>query len=136
MPLTKQLIKEASAAQHNEIKRDRPNMASSCRIQPPPKQSAPGTAGDLFTGSLPSPETSDIQLSSRMRQIRMRITLVKMKRFTTAAALLTAALLTVATAPAAISIMPLKDVRAGMHGTGKTVFSGDKVEDFQVETLA
>lgn len=31
--------------------------------------------------------------------------------------------------------MPLKDVRAGMHGIGKTVFSGDKVEDFQVEIL-
>jgi hypothetical protein len=31
--------------------------------------------------------------------------------------------------------MPLKDVRAGMHGTGKTVFNGDKVEDFQVEIL-
>src|SRR5580704_2625080 len=31
--------------------------------------------------------------------------------------------------------MPLKDVRAGMHGVGKTVFSGDKVEDFQVEIL-
>ena len=31
--------------------------------------------------------------------------------------------------------MPLKDVRAGMHGTGKTVFNGDKIEDFQVEIL-
>src|SRR5579863_518400 len=31
--------------------------------------------------------------------------------------------------------MPLKDVRAGMHGVGKTVFSGDKVDDFQVEIL-
>ena len=31
--------------------------------------------------------------------------------------------------------MPLSDVRAGMHGTGKTVFSGDKVEDFDVEIL-
>ncbi len=38
-------------------------------------------------------------------------------------------------AHAALSIMPLKDVRAGMHGIGKTVFSGDKVEDFQVEIL-
>jgi hypothetical protein len=57
------------------------------------------------------------------------------KRFTIAAALLALPLLTVATAPAALSIMPLKDVRAGMHGTGKTVFSGDKVEDFQVEIL-
>ena len=31
--------------------------------------------------------------------------------------------------------MPLKDVRAGMHGVGKTVFSGEKVDDFQVEIL-
>src|ERR1700689_2784770 len=49
-----------------------------------------------------------------------------------AALLLTAAL---PAAHAALSIMPLKDVRAGMHGVGKTVFSGDKVEDFQVEIL-
>jgi hypothetical protein len=31
--------------------------------------------------------------------------------------------------------MPIQDVRAGMHGVGKTVFSGDKVEDFDVEIL-
>src|SRR4051794_1608345 len=35
----------------------------------------------------------------------------------------------------ALSIMPVSDVRAGMHGVGKTVFSGDKVEDFDVEIL-
>jgi hypothetical protein len=46
-----------------------------------------------------------------------------------------AALLTVSIAQAALSIMPLKDVRAGMRGVGKTVFSGDKIEDFQVEIL-
>lgn len=46
-----------------------------------------------------------------------------------------AALLTVSVGQSALSIMPLKDVRAGMHGVGKTVFSGDKVEDFQVEIL-
>jgi hypothetical protein len=45
------------------------------------------------------------------------------------------ALLTVPIAHAALTIMPLKDVRAGMHGTGKTVFNGDKIEDFQVEIL-
>jgi hypothetical protein len=33
------------------------------------------------------------------------------------------------------SFFPLKDVRAGMHGTGRTVFSGDRVEEFQVEIL-
>lgn len=38
-------------------------------------------------------------------------------------------------APAALNIMPLKDIRAGMQGTGKTVFSGDRIEDFQVEIL-
>src|SRR6266699_3762698 len=47
----------------------------------------------------------------------------------------TLALLTVSTAHAALSIMPLKDVRAGMHGIGKTVFNGDKIEDFQAEIL-
>jgi hypothetical protein len=33
------------------------------------------------------------------------------------------------------SFFPLKDVRAGMHGTGRTVFTGTKVEEFQVEIL-
>ncbi|MEO8126189.1 MAG: SpoIVB peptidase S55 domain-containing protein [Bryobacteraceae bacterium] len=33
------------------------------------------------------------------------------------------------------AFFPLKDLRQGMHGTGRTVFSGDKVEDFQVEIL-
>ncbi|MGD0435438.1 MAG: SpoIVB peptidase S55 domain-containing protein [Bryobacteraceae bacterium] len=32
-------------------------------------------------------------------------------------------------------IFPLRDVRAGQHGIGKTVFSGNKVEEFQVEIL-
>ena len=36
---------------------------------------------------------------------------------------------------AAPDIFPLKDVRAGQHGVGRTVFSGTKVEDFQVEVL-
>jgi len=60
---------------------------------------------------------------------------VTVKVLLIAAALLTVAPLTVRTAQSALSIMPLKDVRAGMHGVGKTVFSGDKVEDFQVEIL-
>jgi len=30
---------------------------------------------------------------------------------------------------------PLKDVRAGMRGTGRTVFTGGKVDEFQVEVL-
>ncbi len=36
---------------------------------------------------------------------------------------------------AAPDIFPLKDVRAGQHGVGRTVFSGTKVEEFQVEVL-
>ncbi|HKD05791.1 MAG TPA: SpoIVB peptidase S55 domain-containing protein [Bryobacteraceae bacterium] len=36
---------------------------------------------------------------------------------------------------AALDIMPLKDIHAGMTGVGKTVFSGDKIEDFKVEIL-
>src|SRR5271167_1334548 len=36
---------------------------------------------------------------------------------------------------AAVDIMPLKDIRAGMIGVGKTVFTGDKVEDFRAEIL-
>ncbi len=33
------------------------------------------------------------------------------------------------------AFFPLKDVKPGMHGIGKTVFSGDRIEDFQVEVL-
>jgi hypothetical protein len=36
---------------------------------------------------------------------------------------------------AAPPIFPLKDVRAGQHGVGRTVFSGSRVEEFQVEIL-
>jgi hypothetical protein len=32
-------------------------------------------------------------------------------------------------------LFPLRDVRPGMHGVGRTVFSGDRVEEFQVEIL-
>jgi len=38
-------------------------------------------------------------------------------------------------ASAAPEIFPLKDVHAGQHGVGRTVFSGTKVEEFQVEVL-
>ena len=34
-----------------------------------------------------------------------------------------------------IAIYPLKDVRAGQHAVGKTVFQGNRIEDFQVEIL-
>jgi SpoIVB peptidase S55 len=33
------------------------------------------------------------------------------------------------------TFFPLKDIKAGMRGTGRTVFSGNKIEDFQVEIL-
>ena len=33
------------------------------------------------------------------------------------------------------AFFPLKDIKAGMRGTGKTVFSGDRVEDFEAEIL-
>ena len=37
--------------------------------------------------------------------------------------------------PAQTNFFPVKDVRAGMRGVGKTVFSGDRIDDFQVEIL-
>src|SRR5882762_2737269 len=42
---------------------------------------------------------------------------------------------TVNPSPGATAFFPLQDVRAGMHGVGKTVFAGDKIEEFQVEIL-
>jgi len=33
------------------------------------------------------------------------------------------------------AIFPLREIRAGQHGIGKTVFSGNKIEEFQVEIL-
>lgn len=33
------------------------------------------------------------------------------------------------------SFFPLKDVKPGMHGIGKTVFSGNQIDEFQVEIL-
>ena len=40
-----------------------------------------------------------------------------------------------ATLHAAPAIFPLKDIRAGQHGVGRTVFSGSRVEEFDVEIL-
>src|SRR5713226_3281242 len=34
-----------------------------------------------------------------------------------------------------MAIFPLREVHAGLHGIGKTVFSGSKIEEFQVEIL-
>src|SRR5271165_207226 len=47
-----------------------------------------------------------------------------MTRLALAAALFAAAL----PAPAAVPTMPLRDIHAGMHGTGKTVFEGDRIQ--------
>ena len=33
------------------------------------------------------------------------------------------------------ALFPLKDIKAGMHGTGRTVFNGNNIEEFQVEIL-
>src|SRR6266852_9198555 len=42
---------------------------------------------------------------------------------------------TVSPAAGATTFFPLQDVKAGMRGTGKTVFSGARIEEFQVEIL-
>src|ERR1700728_1755410 len=46
-----------------------------------------------------------------------------------------AAILAASTLAAAPDIFPLKDVRAGQQGVGRTVFSGSRVEEFQVDIL-
>lgn len=46
-----------------------------------------------------------------------------------------AALLAASVLQAAPAIFPLRDIRAGQHGVGRTVFSGSRVEEFQVEIL-
>lgn len=53
-----------------------------------------------------------------------------MPRFVVPAVLALAAVLSAQT-----NFFPLADVRAGMRGTGRTIFSGDKIEDFNVEIL-
>ena len=37
--------------------------------------------------------------------------------------------------PAFGAIFPLKDIKPGLRGVGKTVFEGNRIEDFQVEIL-
>ena len=53
-----------------------------------------------------------------------------MLRFVVPAVLALAAAL-----PAQTALFPVKDVRAGMHGVGRTVFAGGRVDEFQVEIL-
>src|SRR5580658_5401095 len=45
------------------------------------------------------------------------------------------AMLALASALSAQALFPLRDIRPGMHGVGRTVFSGNRIEDFQVEIL-
>src|SRR6202167_1031307 len=74
----------------------------------------------------------EIRPSGRVLQIRWRATsyneTVQMFR-------LFAALAAVSVLHAAPAIFPLKDIRAGQHGVGRTVFSGSRVEEFDVEIL-
>src|SRR5437764_14125008 len=46
-----------------------------------------------------------------------------------------AALALAATSSAQTALFPLKDIKPGMRGTGRTVFNGTKIEEFQVEIL-
>ena len=46
-----------------------------------------------------------------------------------------AALAFAAALSAQSALFPLKDIKPGMRGTGRTVFSGNQIEDFQVEIL-
>ena len=46
-----------------------------------------------------------------------------------------AALALAAALSAQTAFFPLKDLKPGMHGIGRTVFAGGRVEDFQVEIL-
>ena len=36
---------------------------------------------------------------------------------------------------ASTPIFPLSDIRPGLKGVGRTIFEGDKIEEFQVEFL-
>ncbi|MCQ2359490.1 MAG: hypothetical protein MJ055_05460, partial [Phascolarctobacterium sp.] len=40
-----------------------------------------------------------------------------------------------AVAFANVSIMPVRDIKPGMQGIGKTVIEGDTIEDFDVEVI-
>ncbi len=53
-----------------------------------------------------------------------------MPRFTPVAVLVFSAVLSAQT-----QFFPLKQIRAGMHGVGRTVFAGSQIYDFEVEIL-
>src|SRR6476646_1008568 len=44
-------------------------------------------------------------------------------------------ILAAGTLPAATPIFPLRDIKPGLQGVGRTVFQGDRIEEFQVEIL-
>jgi hypothetical protein len=46
-----------------------------------------------------------------------------------------AVLVCLADGAGAQGFFPLKDVRAGLHGVGRTIFQGNRIEEFQVEIL-
>lgn len=46
-----------------------------------------------------------------------------------------ATFLVAAALSAQVSFFPLRDVRAGMKGVGRSVFAGSRIEEFQVEIL-
>ncbi len=58
-----------------------------------------------------------------------------MPRFVVPAVLALTAALSAQTAPSPAAFFPLRDIRAGMRGTGRTVFTGNRIDEFQVEIL-
>ena len=56
--------------------------------------------------------------------------MIFVQRFSLAAVFALAAALNAQTA-----FFPLKDIKPGMHGIGKTIFSGNRIDEFQVEVL-
>src|SRR5687768_1359458 len=53
----------------------------------------------------------------------------------TAAAALALSILTSLALPATPALMPVEEIRAGMVGTGRTVFQGSELQDFKVHIL-
>jgi hypothetical protein len=56
-------------------------------------------------------------------------------RFVVPAVLALAVVLPAQSVSPSQGFFPLKDVRPGMHGVGRTVFSGNRIDEFQVEIL-
>jgi hypothetical protein len=56
-------------------------------------------------------------------------------RFVVPAVFALAAVLPAQSTSSSQGFFPLKDIRPGLHGVGRTVFSGNRIEEFQVEIL-